>query len=162
MNELKKIDLEKGWFMAAGKKYVIETQFSIERYAMYQRLQIEAGFGVAFKDMFDNWERVVTLANALKFSEIVILAYNMSRGMLKLEEKEPLMLKMCALFINEENEDRRSITDDMVTEKINDWKEEGYAIESFFQLALNTINGFIESWKNLTQAISESEQIVAP
>lgn len=161
MNELKRIDLQKGWFEANGKKYIIETTFSIERYAMYQRFQIETGFGVTFEEMFNNWEKVVSLANQLKFSDIVILAHNMSRGLLKLEEKEPLMLKMCALFINEENEDRRMITDDMISVKINDWKEAGYAMTDFFQLALNTINGFIANWKKLTEAISESEQTTA-
>lgn len=160
MTKLKRIDLAKGQFEANGKNYIIETNFSIERYSFYQKFQIETGFGVTFEEMFNNWEKVVVLANLLKFSEIVIMAYNMSKGLLKLEEKEPLMLKMCALFINEENEDRRIITDDMISVKINDWKEAGYEMTDFFQLALNTINGFIENWKKLTEAISKNEQIV--
>lgn len=157
---LKRIDISKGRFVANKKTYIIETGFSIERYAMYQKLQIETGFGVTFEDMFKNWETVVTLANNLKFSDIVILSYNMGKGMMKLEEKEPLVLKMCALFINEEKEDRRTINDDMISQKIHDWKEEGYDVRDFFTLALNTINGYIDSWKKLTQAISENTETV--
>jgi hypothetical protein len=156
--ELKKLPIEEGRFTANGRTYVIETGFSIERYAMYQRFQIEAGFGVTFEEMLKNWEKVTNYANQLRFADIAVLAHNMQRGVIKVSEREPVLLKMCALFINEELEDRRTITDDVISRKINDWKEEGYDITSFFTLALNTINGFIENWKKLTQAISNNEQ----
>ena len=159
MTELKRINFSKGSFEANGTNYIIETGFSIERYAMYQKLQIETGFNVTFETMFQSWETVVQKANELKFSEIVIMAYDISRGMQQIEEKEPLVLKMCALFINAPDEDRRTITDDMISKKIRDWKEGGYDMADFFQLALNTINGFMSAWRRLSQTISESAKL---
>lgn len=155
--ELKKLPIEEGRFMANGKLYVIETGFSIERYAMYQRYQLEAGYGVTFEEMLHNWEKVIDYANKLKFTDIAVLSHNMLKGVTKIADREPVLLKMCALFINAENEDRRTITDDMISVKINDWKEEGFDIRGFFTLALNTINGFIDSWVKLTQAITIPE-----
>jgi hypothetical protein len=159
MNELKKIDFQQGWFMANGKKYIIESGFSIERYAFYQKYQIELGYNCTFDKMFQEWERVVMLANKLQFSDIVIIAYNMSRAIAKLDEKEPAVLKLCALFVNEENEDRRTITEDMITAKIRDWQEEGIDVGDFFTLASNTITGFITAYKKVSQSISQAEGV---
>jgi hypothetical protein len=156
-HELKKLPIEAGRFEANGKNYVIETGFSIERYSMYQKLQLEAGFGITFEEMVKNWEKVESYANALRFVDIAVTAHNMKRGVSKIAEREPVLLKMCALFINHEDEDRRTITDDQIAEKLVDWQTEGFDVKDFFTLALNTINGFIDAWKKITQTITETE-----
>jgi hypothetical protein len=157
---LKRIDHTKGWFIANGKKYVVETGYSIERYAYYQRLSLEAGFGVAFSRMFAEWEEVIAEANELRFSDVVIRAYNMSRGIMNIEQNEPAVLKLCALFLNRPDEDRRFISDDLISDKIRDWKEEGIAIEDFFILATATISGFTEVYRKLSQTTTELAELL--
>lgn len=135
--ELKQIDIQNKSFQANGKTYVIETgDISIDRWAKYEELCLEMQYGTDQVAMFQKWKQVTELANELKFSDIAVLAYNMQNGMVQVMSREPVALKLCALFINEENENRAVITDDMISKKIKDWREEGYSVGPFFQLAL--------------------------
>ncbi|WP_437918587.1 hypothetical protein [Sphingobacterium sp. LRF_L2] len=135
--DLKSINIQEKTFKANGKLYYIEPgDISIDRYAKYEELALELQYGVSQAEMFANWKQVTQLANELKFSDIAVLANNMQNGLIKLMDRQNTSLKMCTLFINEENEDRTKISDDMISNKINDWREEGYTVGPFFQLAL--------------------------
>lgn len=157
MKELKRLDLSKQSFVANGVTYYIEQALSIERFCEYQILEKEAGFGMTFKKIFENLKELHGLMNNIKFVEASVKLDNLMRGVAKLEEREPTLLKICALFINSAEEDRTSINGDMITKKINDWKEE-YDVRDFFTLALNTVDGFIEIYANATQIISKAEK----
>lgn len=153
MKELKRLDLSKQSFVANGTTYYIESGLSIERYCEYQILEKEAAFSMSFKKIFENLKEVHRLMNEVKFVEAAVKLDNLMRGVAKLEEREPTLLKMCALFINTEDEDRTTINNDMIVKKIEDWKKE-YDIRDFFQLALNTVDGFLEIYANATRIIS--------
>lgn len=153
MNELKRLDMSKPSFVANGITYHIESALSIERFCEYQILEKEAGFGVTFKNLFNNLKELHALMNNVKFVEAAVKLDNMMRGVAKLEEREPTLLKICALFINTADEDRSTINSDMIGKKIEDWKQE-YDVRDFFQLALNTVDGFLEIYANATQIIS--------
>lgn len=153
MKELKRLDLKQQSFEANGTKYFIETGLSIERFCEYQILEKEAGFGISFKKIFENLKKVHGLMNEVKFVEAAVALDNLMRGVAKLEEREPTLLKICALFINTTDEDRTTINNDMVVKKIEDWKAE-YDVRDFFTLALNTVDGFLEIYANATRIIS--------
>jgi len=153
MKELKRLDLSKQSFVANGTTYYIESGLSIERFCEYQILEKEAAFSMSFKKIFENLKDVHRLMNEVKFVEAAVKLDNLMRGVAKLEEREPTLLKMCALFINTEDEDRTTINNDMIVKKIEDWKKE-YDIRDFFQLALNTVDGFLEIYANATRIIS--------
>ena len=57
------------------------------------------------------------------------------------------------MFMNTKDEDRGDINDDMITAKIDSWKNE-YEVNGFFTLALNTVNGFFTIYKEMHQSIS--------
>jgi hypothetical protein len=156
MNELKKLDLNSKNFIANGKVYIIETGLSIERYSMYEQLQIELGYGVSFDEMTQKWKDAYNAAQNAKLADVAVIAYNTLNGIQQVYDRQPLVLKMCALFINEESEDRRVITTDMIIQKIEDWQEEGLEIGPFFQLAIGIIPGFADHYKQLTQTSSEA------
>lgn len=157
MKKLKRLDLSNPRFEANGVYYNVEGGLSIERFCMYQILEKEAAFGVSFKNLFNNLQKLHGLMNNVKFVEASILLDNMMRGVAKLEEKQPTLLKMCALFINTDDEDRSIITEDMIAKKINDWKKE-YDVRDFFQVALSTMDGFLEIYNNVSRIISESKK----
>lgn len=147
--ELKHINIQEKSFVANGKIYYIEPgDISIERYAKYEELSLELQYGVGQTEMFRNWKTVTQLANELKFSDIAILANNMQNGMVNIMDRQITALKMCALFINEESEDRGRITDDIISNKVNDWQKEGYSVGPFFQLAL-AFSGLIKESSNM-------------
>lgn len=157
MTELKKLDLTKSTFVANGVTYHIETQLSIERFCEYQILEKEAGFGLSFKKVFENLKELHALMNGVKFVEAAVKLDNLMRGVAKLEEREPTLLKICALFINTADEDRTTINNDMTMKKIEDWKRE-YDISGFFQLALNTVDGFFQIYGNVSRIISQDSK----
>ena len=151
--KLKKLDTTARSFVAGGVEYFIETQLSISRFHQYQIYEKEAGFGMSFKDMFSNLIKMREELNKVKFVDCAVRLDNLINGMAKLEEKEHVLLKMCALFMNTKDEDRGDINDDMITAKIDSWKNE-YEVNGFFTLALNTVNGFFTIYKEMHQSIS--------
>lgn len=157
MKELKKLDLTKASFEANGVTYYIESALSIERFCEYQILEKEAGFGMSFKKVFQHLKELHEMMNNVRFVDAAVKLDNMMRGVAKLEEREPTLLKICALFINTADEDRSTINNDMTMKKIEDWKKE-YDINGFFQLALNTVDGFLEIYASVTRITSGAKQ----
>lgn len=157
MAELKRIDLNKGVFEANGHQYHIEGALSIERYAEFQILEKEMGYGMTFKGIYDKLEKIYTQLNKLKFADAAVELNNIMRGVAKLEEREPVVLKICALFINRADEDRTTINQDVITQKIADWKAEGVDMRDFFLVASNSVNGYLEIYKTVTHTIMGEE-----
>jgi len=151
---LKRIDLETGVFEANGTRYFIEGGLTIERYAEAQILEKEMGYGITFKAFFEKLQTAYTLLNKQKPMDAGVLLNDLIRGMGKLHEREPLVLKICALYINSEDEDRSAFTQDMITKKIADWKAEKMDIRDFFHVASSSINGYIEIYQTVTRIIS--------
>lgn len=107
--------------------------------------------------MFRELRGVYDLLNGVKFVEASVKLDNLMSGIKKLEEKEPTLLKLCALFINSKDEDRTSINQDQISRKIEDWATE-YDVRDFFSFALTTIKGFTQVYSNVTQVISQVNQ----
>jgi hypothetical protein len=155
---LKNIDFTKSTFEANGHRYTIEETMSIERYALYQRFEIEAGYGTSFKELFAALAEAYKLLNGQKFADAAVMIYNSMKGMSELDRKEPYVLRYCALVCNRDGEDRRTITEEQISEKIKDWQEEGIAVSDFFSLALRSIPGFISTWRKNSPLISNGEE----
>lgn|SRR5690606_28539009 len=156
MKKLKTLDPTAPSFECNGKIYYIESNLSIARFCEYQIMEKEAGFGTTFKAIFDELHSLYDLMNNTKFVEASIKLHNLVTGVSRLQDKEPVLLKMCALFINEENEDRTTITNDDIVRKIDDWKKE-YEVNGFFTLALNMVNGYFEIYNKISQITSETK-----
>ena len=154
----KRIDLDKGVFTANGKTYYIEGELSIERYCEYQILEKELGFGVTMKSMFESLNMLWTHLNKMEFAEASVKVNNMIRGFAKMEEREPTILKICALYMNEENEDRSTINESMITDKIRNWKEEGLEMKDFFSVALGSVHGITDVYRKVARIISGEEK----
>ena len=154
-----RIDLNQGSFTANGKIYKVQSVLSITRFCEFQILEKEIAFSMTFKNVFDEINEACELFDeARSFGEIAEARTkldNLRRGIAKLEEKQPTALKLCALFINTEDEDATIWNQDLMNAKIEDWKIEGIAIQDFFQFALNSVNGFIGIYKKMSEATSE-------
>lgn len=141
-------------FEANGNLYLVETTLSIERYAEFQILEKELGYGVSFKVLFEKIKKVYDNLNKGKFADSAVAINNILTGISKLEERTPVVLKICALFINRADEDRTKFNQDVINNKINDWREEGLDMMYFFTLAGNSVSGFLEIYNKITQSIS--------
>lgn len=162
MNEEKKglpkrIDFEAGTFEANGKIYTIEGALSIERYAEFQILEKEMSYGYTTETLFKKFKELWDNSNKLRFAENAVILHDLMKGVTRLGEREPVVLKICALFINTEDEDRGTITRDRITAKIKDWKVANIDMRDFFTVASNTVNGFSEIYRKAFRIISDQE-----
>jgi hypothetical protein len=158
MSTLKRIDFEKGTFSANGKEYCIEGGLSIERYAEMQILEKELAYGFTVKGIFDKLRSLWDLLNKLKFAECVIIVNDLMRGAARVQERENAVLKICALFINYEDEDRTAFSQDLMNAKIKDWQTEGIDVRDFFAVALNSVSGFLEVYQIVTRTILDQTE----
>jgi len=152
----KVIDLQAGKFEANGQTYLIESGLSIDRYRKFEEIQLEVGYGRQFKDVFNVLRDAMEDLNKTKLVDAAVKLYNLNFGIQDTNQKNPFVLRFCALFMNREAEDRGTITDDLIKQKIEDWRLEGLDIKPFFQFATASIPGFLEEYKNLTQTMSSA------
>lgn len=150
MNKITQIP-NAGSFIANEKEYFIEDNLSIDRWIYMQELVVQLGFGVEYQEMQQNWFSVIDMADKQKFAQIVIMAHNMVNGVSKVYSREPMILKFCSLFMNTADEDRGTITEDLISRKIADWKKEGLGIDGFFEFSLLKVKGLAEGFRNATQ-----------
>ena len=108
-----------------------------------------------FDKVFQEINEITDLMNEVKFVECAVRLDNLRRGIAKLKDKEPSVLKLCTLFINTKDEDPSIWNNDLMTIKIEDWKAEGIDIQDFFTLALNSVNGFIDIYGQMSKRISQ-------
>lgn len=159
---LKELDLTQKKFEANGKTYHIRKSMSFDRYRMYEKLQIEVGYGANFKQIYDNVKGAYELVNKSEFANTAVKLHNILAGIKNIESRQIPALRICALFINAEGEDEKVITEEMIDEKIADWEAEGYDIFPFFQLAINSIPDFSLAYKVLSQVHSQLEAKKSP
>lgn len=154
----KRIDFSKGYFEANGKKYYVQSVLTIERFCEFQILEKELAFSMSFQNVFDQINSACESLNKSKLLDASVTLDDLRRGVARLERKEPTALKLCTLFINTEDEDPTIWNNDIMTKKLNDWKTEGIAIDDFFQYAMNSVNGYVDIYKKMSEAISDKKK----
>lgn len=152
--KLKKLPVGIKKFKANGKEYEIEDSISFNRWNAFQLLQIELSIGLEISELVNRLKKSYSYLNQQKFADSACEIRDILIGLQQLDESRvPTAIKMCAMFINRKDEDRKIINDQMIREKYDDWAEE-YDIVSFFPLALHSIPGFTKIFREDTQDIS--------
>ena len=141
-------------FMANGNKYLIRTSLTITRFEEFEKLQVQVGYGLNFKQLFANLNKAYGHLNEMQPADAAVIIYNMIKGVqhnLEMRDNEVLML--CALFICREDEDMTKFDPMYMSSKINDWKTEGITMDNFFIIASSLVVGFAPSFKDGLQSI---------
>lgn len=162
MQQLSTIKPEVGYkFEANGKKYIIEDKLSIARSIEAAKLELElfelntqvikGQLISAYNDLNGtNKDKTV------KFADAAIKIHNLVNKIDKnLNFNDVPVLRYCALYINEESEDRRAITDEQINTKINDWQEGGLEISGFFLLVLSVLPSVKKDFSKFMEDILE-------
>lgn len=144
-------------FDANGVTYYVLTSLCIERFEQFEQMQIKAGFGVDFGDLFANIRKAYDALNANKVADSSVMLYNIMAGIKdNLGARENPILQLCALFICREGEDVTKYDETVATAKINDWKAEGIAMDDFFSIAFSLVNGFTPAYKTVSADIFQN------
>lgn len=139
MKELRKIDFTKEkYFECGGRKFFINESLSFTRYRELQKISIEFGFSATFEDIFKNLSKSIESYNKHDYFNMSIILYKIQEGIKNLEDKDDPALRICALFINEENEDIAVYNEALMKSKIDCWAEE-LSIDPFFYLAASLV-----------------------
>ena len=159
--EAKRLNLEEKTFVANGRTYHVTQHVCIDRFIEFERLQAHAGFGIDFKNIYEKLGKAYEHMNKNKLADAAVIIHNLANGIGEnLNDRAHPILNMCALFINREDENAGVLDEDLMEAKIEDWKAEGYAMNDFFQLAFNYVDGFIPAYNEIIQSISEEAEKV--
>jgi len=134
--------------MANGHKYIVESSLSIERYIAFQKIEVELAYGVGFLGVFNAFKKALEHLNKMQLADAIVILHNTLQSITKLDNKKVPALDMCSLFINREDEDRRYISDEMLSDKQKDWEIEGIPADFFLSIALNLVRGYKEVLKS--------------
>lgn len=152
MTELKKLDPNERVFVANGNKYYVSSELSVPRFHEFQILELEAKLNMSLKDVGVNLAEWAKLKNQQRALDADILIWKMIEGVQNIGHREHVLLRICTLFMNRENEDLTKISEDLISQKIADWAE--YDVNGFFSQALNSTNGFLKNYNAMLQIIS--------
>jgi hypothetical protein len=151
--EVKTLDSNVKSFEANGNKYFISDKISIARFKQYEKLVPRLTLGLDFNQVFANLKVAYESLNKQKFSDASVIIHNIMNGITNIEDEKRVhpALLMASLVINKEGEDTRFYDEAMAMDKINDWQVEGLDMLGFFNLSLNSIQGFKETLLKFTQ-----------
>lgn len=156
-NQLKELNIDIGHFTGrSGKEYYISKTLNVTRYRKLEEFEIEFGYTATFIEIFNNIKKAWELLNSVKLAEAAILLHNIMKGITILEKKDSVTLRICALFINSQDEDITNYDEILMKEKIEDWKD--YNITPFFHLAASLVPAWLPAYKVVLNDISQVEK----
>jgi hypothetical protein len=155
--KLKIIDVKEKQFECGGRTFYIQDSLSFNRYRELQRISIEFGFSTTFIDLYKEVKKAYDLVQTNKnWGDLAVTLFNILSGVSKLDDKDAPALRLCALFINEADEDVTVFDELKIKDKINYWSKE-LDISPFFNMAVNLVNGWMPAYKVTSQSILNKE-----
>jgi hypothetical protein len=153
--ELIRIDFEKGMLQTPKHTYFVSESLSVDRYIEFEQMQAAAAYGCTFQDIAKAWQDIKDALNKVKFVEAAAIIDNMQNALSAgAEKKNHVALRVCALFLNEVDEDTRTYKAEVIDAKINDWLESGVCYEDFFRLTVSLVPGLLAAYREILKNIS--------
>ena len=155
---LKIIDFKAKQFECDGRMFYIQDSLSFNRYRELQRLSIEFGYSTTFVELFKQIQKAYDYVQTNKnWGDLAVTLYNLLIGVSNMDNKEDPALRMCALFINEADEDVAVFDELKMKDKINCWAKE-LDVTPFFGLAANLVGGWMPAYQVTSLNISNEEK----
>ena len=132
----KRIGLNDNSFVANGKKYIVHGSINVALYRVLDELQVRAGFGASYAQLYNGYTKWVELKNAQKPFDADTHLRNVFEGVARgVNKQHDALLLICTLFCCAEGTDRSEWNEEVANEIIKEWGAEGYPAEDFFLLA---------------------------
>lgn len=150
-------------FTANGVRYLVRTSLTITRFEQFEKLQVQVGYGVTFKELFQNIRKAYDHlnGNTVKPMDAGVVLYNIMNGVKNnIDDREHPILQLCALFMCTEDEDVTVYDSALTTKKINNWKTEGIEMNDFFSFASALVQGFTPDLGEVSLNISEANKVL--
>lgn len=156
--ELKNIDNNAKSFEANGKTYIVEIgKLSIERYIIFQKLEVELPYNGGFAGVMKSHKKVKEHLNKIELYDAIVELDNIDNCLKKADkDKRVPAIDICSLFLNTKDEDRRYMSNELLAEKQEDFEKEGIPSDFFLHLASELIIGYRQY---LNQKASNSGEV---
>lgn len=158
MSELKTVDFKDKKFECGGRTFYIQDSLSFNRYRELQRISLEFGFSRTFIELWKVLDRAEDYLNKLQLVDAAVELRNAKMGVTSLEDKEDPALRLCALFINEDNEDVTIFDEVKMRAKIDCWGKE-LAVNPFFHLAAALVPDWMPAYNITSRLTSRSQKL---
>lgn len=150
--ELRTLDFEKEKsFKCGGKTYNIKDTLSFVRFKELQKLNLEFGYNATFQNIFERVSEAMNKMNEVKFVDAAVTLHNILVGIKNLDEKYDVAFRVCALFIDAEDEDPTVYDEAKMNEKIESWSKE-LDVMPFFQLAATVVPHWTIAYETLLKS----------
>lgn len=146
-------------FKVGDKEYFLEPHVSLDRYKMMLKLELEIGYQTNFSKHFKSLEKLAESLNKLQLMDSCVQLRDIMDSVRRLDDKHDEMpvIKYCALIFNTKDEDRNAVDEQLMTEKIKDFKASGISASSFFAVVLRSVNGLLQIYRANTQDTSAKD-----
>lgn len=152
MGLLKKLEPDCQTFQCDGRTFYIEDTLSFNRYEKLREYSLEFGFSATVPDVFNRLNSAWKLLNETKLGDAAVMLHNIMNGIQKIEKKSDVAFRVCALFVNEKEEDSTVWDEAIEKNKIECWSKE-YDVTGFFLLASAKVPGWLSVYSNVIQGI---------
>jgi len=147
----KRIDFNKPYIEANGKKYKFVNELTINRFKELDKMEVEFFYGFDMQRMFEKLKASFEDLNKNNIADASVKIYNLMKGIAdRIDEREHIVLRICSLFLVTEDEDVTVWSDELAKEKAADWAAEGYSMSDFFSLAATSLPGFLKSYEEVS------------
>ena len=147
MSELRIIDLSKEKFECGGRTFHRQSSLSFNRYRELQRISIEFGFSRTFLDVYKSVQKAYDLIQTAKnFGDVAVSLYNVLAGIADMDGKEDPSLRLCALFLNEKDEDVNVFDELAMRNKIECWAKQ-LDVLPFLSMASSIVSDWMPVYK---------------
>jgi len=160
VNPVKKIDFAQNFMLCEKefegnnkpRKYYFHDSLSVSRYEIFEDLEMLVAKGRSYADILRSERKIHDYLNKGLILDAGIENYNsMELVKQKVERRFHPAMQLVALFVNQEDEDMAEYDERVMEKKMNDWKNEGFAMADFFSLAFSLLEGFLESYTEISQ-----------
>jgi hypothetical protein len=131
-----------------GKHFYITDSLGFIRYKKSQEFMLEFGFSMSFLDIYHNLEVARDYFDKGQYYNMAVTHHKIMEGVKNINDKDDPALRLCALFINEKDEDLTKYDEAQMKAKINCWASE-LEVSPFFYLAANLMKDWTNAYQKL-------------
>lgn len=146
---MRTIDFKEKKFECGGRTFYVQDSLSFNRFRELQRISIEFGFSTTFVELFKEIQKCYDYVQTNKnWGDLAVTLYNLLHGVSSIDNKDAAAIRLCALFINEKDEDVTVFDEAKMKDKIECWAKE-LDVSPFFHLAASLVDGWMPAY-NIT------------
>lgn len=146
---MRTIDFKEKKFECGGRTFYVQDSLSFNRFRELQRISIEFGFSTTFVELFKEIQKCYDYVQTNKnWGDLAVTLFNLLHGVSSIDNKDAAAIRLCALFINEKDEDVTVFDEAKMKDKIECWAKE-LDVSPFFHLAASLVDGWMPAY-NIT------------